>query len=302
MTSDNVRAALLLSNRLVRLDVAPLKAREFWTVLDRTDDLGLDVGELLTDPARCDEVAVDAITGDRLRDLLDATRAFAFEVERLEEAGIHVVSALDDRFPPLLRDRLDHGCPPHVFAAGDLSAAQHPTLSIVGEPDGTEAARLVARRAVAAAVVGGWSIATAGSNAPGDLAATVIEETVACEGELLVFAGAGINRAAREPELRKLVQAGAVCLLSPFSPDATESAAATRARDSLLHAAGTLTLVVSCQDGTGQAWGTAFDAVQREPASVVVVTGPNAPAGNRALAALGAQELVGVDDLTEFLT
>lgn len=312
MNSDTVRAALLLSNRLVRLDVAPLKAREFWTVVDRTDALGLEVSELLSDPARCDDIAQDGITqdgdaagsltGDRLRSLLDATRAFAFEVERLEEGGIQVISALDDRFPPLLRDRMEHGCPPHVFAAGDLLTTQRPTLSIVGETNTTDDMHLAARHAVAAAVVAGWTIATAGNTSAGDLAATVVEEAVACEASLLVLSAAGINRAAREPDLRKLVQAGAVCLLSPFSPDAAESGAATRARNTMLHAVGTLTLVVSCEDGTGPTWSTAFDAVQREPASVVVVTGPDAPSGNHALAALGAQQLADIDDLPRLLS
>ena len=125
---------------------------------------------------------------------------------------------------------------------------------------------------------------------------------MACEAALLVLSAAGINRAAREPDLRKLVQAGAACLLSPFSPDAAESGAATRARNAMLHAVGTLTLVVSCEDGTGPIWGTAFDAVQREPASVVVVTGPDAPAGNHALAELGARQITAIDELPALLS
>jgi predicted Rossmann fold nucleotide-binding protein DprA/Smf involved in DNA uptake len=308
MNSDPVRAALLHSNRLIRLDVAPHKAREVWMVLDRTDALGLEVGELLGDPARCDDVAGGSsdpgttVTGDRLRALLDATRAFAFEAERLEEAGIQVISALDDRFPTLLRDRMDRRCPPHVFAAGDLSTTQRPTLSIVGESNTTGAMHLATRSAVAAAVVAGWSVATAGSVSAGDLASTVVDEAVACEASLLVLTAAGINRAAREPDLRKLVQASAVCLLSPFSPDAPESGAATRAQDSMLHAIGTLTLVVSCDDGTGPTWSAAFEAVQREPASVIVVTGQDAPSGNHALAALGAQQLADIDGLAALLS
>lgn len=311
MNSDTVRAALLLSNRLVRLNVAPLKAREFWSVLDCTDALGLDVSELLSTPERCDEVAVVAagssnanatVTGDRLRTLLDATRAFAFEIERLEEGGIQIISALDERFPTLLRDRMAHGCPPHVFAAGDLSTMQRPILSIVSESTSAGPIQLSARHAVAAAVVAGWSVATADSVSAGDIASTVIDEAVACEASLLVLSSAGINRAARQADLRKLVQASDVCLVSPFSPNAPESGAATRARDSMLHAVSNLTLVASCRDGTGPTWNAAFEAVQREPASVAVITGPGAPQGNLALAALGAQQLDDIDDLTGMLS
>ncbi len=305
--ADTRRAALLLSNRLTRLAAAPLKAREFWALLDRTDALGVDVGQLLTDPARCDSVATDEVPADRLRALLDATRAFAFEVERLEESGVHLLSALDDRFPPLLRDRMHHGCPPHLFAAGALDVLAMPTLSIVGE--GNEWAQDAARRAVAATVVAGWSVTTPESHpqsspessATSDTAAAVLAEALACEASTVILASAGINQVARRPEIRRRVQDAAVCLVSPFAPDAGPNAAAVRARDSMLHAISTLTLVVACADGTGATWAAAFDAVQREPRSVVTVVGPEASAGNHALADLGAHALDSVDELYALL-
>ena len=48
---ETSRAALLLTNRLVKLDVKPMTAREFWGVVDRVEDLSillhLDVGDLV---------------------------------------------------------------------------------------------------------------------------------------------------------------------------------------------------------------------------------------------------------------
>lgn len=299
--TDTARAALLLSNRLTRLDVAPLKAREFWSLIDRTDALGIDLGSLLREPSLCDSVAADDVPADRLRALLDAMRAFAFEVERLDEAGVHLLAALDPRFPSMLRDRMGHGCPPHLFAAGAVDALALPTLSIVGDVDGGDWADDVARRAVAAAVVAGWAVAIADSSDVTDLAASAIDEALACEAAVVALAAAGINQVAREPALRRLVQSNAICLASPFAPDASASGAAVRARNSMLHALGSLTLVVSCADGTGPTWAAAFEAVEREPGSVVTVVDADAPAGNRALADLGAQRLDAIDGLHALL-
>lgn len=299
--TDTARAALLLSNRLTRLDVAPLKAREFWSLVDRTDALGIDLGQLLSEPSLCDSVATDDVPADRLRALLDAMRAFAFEVERLDEAGVHLLAALDARFPPMLRDRMGHGCPPHLFAAGAVDALALPTLSIVGDAEGGDWAHDVARRAVAAAVVAGWSVATPDSSDVSDLAAATIDEALACNAAVVALAAAGINQVAREPALRKLVQSNAICLASPFAPDASASGAAVRARNSMLHALGSLTLVVSCADGTGPTWAAAFEAVEREPGSVVTVADADAPAGNKALADLGAQRLDAIDGLHALL-
>ena len=301
VSADTVRAALLLSNRLTRLDVAPLKAREFWSLIDRTDAADIDLGRLLREPELCESVSNKDFPATRLRALLAAMRAFAFEVERLDEAGVHLLAALDPRFPPLLRDRMGRGCPPHLFAAGAVDSLALPSLSIVADQDADDWAHQVTRHAVAAAVVAGWSVCLPNVGDGTDLAASTLDEAVACGASAVVLAAAGINQVAREPALRKLVQADAVCLASPFAPDAPAGAAAMRARNTMLHSVGALTLVVSCADGTGPTWAAAYEAVEREPASVVCLADATAPSGNHALVELGAQRLDTVHDLLALL-
>ncbi len=122
-------------------------------------------------------------------------------------------------------------------------------------------------------------------------------EALACDAALVALTAAGINQVAREPALRRLVQSNAICLASPFAPDASATGATVRARNPMLHALGSLTLVVSCADGTGPTWAAAREAVEREPGSVVTVVDAQAPAGNATLADLGAQRLDTIDDL-----
>src|SRR6478735_728650 len=99
---DTIRAALLLTNRLVSLDARPLTAREFWELTAHDDP-----GELFHRGP--DEIA--NLTGcshdqaARLVTLLSASTALGFERDRLAEGGIELVSALDHRFPSSLRER-----------------------------------------------------------------------------------------------------------------------------------------------------------------------------------------------------
>jgi predicted Rossmann fold nucleotide-binding protein DprA/Smf involved in DNA uptake len=291
--ADTPLTALLLSNQLTRLDAAPLKAREFWSLVDRTDALGIEVGDMQNDALA--DVANGDVTSERLAALLGATRAFAFEIERLGEAGITVLSALDERFPPLLRDRLQHGCPPHVFVAGPTDELGRPSLAVVGGDTDSPEAHAAARQAVAAAVVADQSVV---SPPPGSgLSNTVIDEAVACEGDLVVVTSDGINRAARDPDLRRLVQQQRLCLVSPFVPDAIASAAAGRARDTVVSALAHHTIVIACDDGTGATWAAAHAAVQREPGSVFAFLGDGARPGNHALVELGAQPIRHLDEL-----
>src|SRR3954451_8014383 len=98
-SSDTVRAALLLTNRLVSLATVPLTAREFWALTDRIDPGDLfhrDAGEIAALTGGSSEEAARLVT------LLSAATALGFEQDRLAEGGIELVSALDDRFPASL--------------------------------------------------------------------------------------------------------------------------------------------------------------------------------------------------------
>ena len=319
--SDTPLAALLLSNQITRLAVAPLKAREFWALIDRTDALGLEVGELLAAPRVGRDqsepnatsssqahpatdvlasVATDDVDVERLTALLAATRAFAFETERLAEAGVVAMSALDPRFPALLRDRLQHGCPPHLFAAGPADKLDRPSLAVIGRDTDSPATHSAARQAVAAAVVAAHSVVT---GPPGSgLADTVVDEAVACEGDVVIVTADGINRSARDPALRRLVQQQRLCLVSPFVPDAAASPATTRARDTIVWALAHHTIVIAVDDGTGPAWATARAAVTCDPGSVFSFVGTGSEAGNHALVELGAQPIHHIDQLHEKLS
>ena len=82
---DSARAALLLTNRLVPLDAAPMTAREFWQLVDRVDPADLLHADVDGTASRA---GVDHDEAVRLRTLLDAATALTFEQERPHDNGI----------------------------------------------------------------------------------------------------------------------------------------------------------------------------------------------------------------------
>ena len=157
MTSspDSTRAALLLTNRLVPLDAKPLTAREFWQLVDHVDP-----ADLVHDDAAAiaERVGVDDDEAVRLRTLLDAATALGFEQERLEDGGVSLVSALDDRFPGVLRDRLGNACPTVPARRGPVDWLGRPGLGVVGSRDADDGLLGVARRSAELAVSHGWPV------------------------------------------------------------------------------------------------------------------------------------------------
>ncbi len=79
----------------------PFTSSEFWTV-GRVVRSTRRIARRPTSPTSSSRAGVDDDEAVRIRTLLDASRAFAFERERLEDGGIVLVSAIDPSFPASL--------------------------------------------------------------------------------------------------------------------------------------------------------------------------------------------------------
>ena len=294
-STDAVRAALLLTNRLVRLDVEPLNAREFWQLVDRTD-----VGELvhLTAAEIGKLGGVGADESARLRTLLDATTAFGFEQERLADGGVELVCALDRRFPTQLRERLGVACPPFLLVAGPIDWLGRQALGVVGSRDADELALDVARRSAVLAVEHGWQLVSGLARGVDQVA---MAAALDAGGAVVGVPAEGILRAARNASVRSRVHAGELCLASPYAPDVAFRAGNAMGRNKIVYALSSVAFVAASQEGAGGTWSGAKEALERRSSPIAVWTGPGATDGNRALARRGASpvsdpiELFGLD-------
>ena len=288
---DTIRAALLLTNRLVPLSADPLTARELWQLVAR-----VDLGRLLhATPAEIGELAgVDTAESGRLRTLLDAATALGFEQERLADGGIELVSALDERFPPRLRDRLGPACPAFLLVAGPIDSIGRNALGVVGSRDADEPALDVARRAATQAVVREWQVVSGLARGVDQAAMTAAH---AAGGAVVGVPAEGILRAARNAEVRRQVHAGRLFLVSPYAPDVPFRAGNAMGRNKIVHALSSLTFVAAAEDGRGGTWAGAKEALDRGIGPVAVWTGPDAPSGNHVLARRGALPVADPADL-----
>lgn len=284
------RAALLLTNRLVRLDAAPMTAREFWQLVERVDPadlLGADVATI------AERAGVDDDEANRYRTLLDAATAMSFEQERLADGGVSLISALDDRFPARLRERLGHGCPPFLLTAGPVDWLDRPSLGVVGSRDAAAPALDVARRAAVLAVEHGRPVVS-GLARGVDQAA--MDGALEAGGVAVGIPAEGISLASRSAEIRRRVHAGELCIASPYAPDARFSAGSAIGRNKIVHALSQVTFVVAAEDGSGGTWTGAKESLDRRYCPVAVWMGDGATDGNHSLARRGATPIT---DLTQ---
>jgi predicted Rossmann fold nucleotide-binding protein DprA/Smf involved in DNA uptake len=288
---ESVRAALLLTNRLVTLDAKPLPASEFWKLVERidlADLLDLDVAGIVDVVGCAHDEAV------RSRTLLDASTAFTFEQERLLEGGVTLVSALDERFPAMLRERLGLACPPFLLVAGALELFGHPALGVVGSRDASPEALDVASDAARTAAGREWPVVS-GLARGVDQAA--MAAAIEAGGHAIGVPADGILKASRNAEVRRGVHDGRLCLASPFAPSAPFRAGNAIGRNKIIYALSQVAFVAAADKGAGGTWAGANEAIGRGYAHVAVWTGAGSKEGNAALVTRGATPITDVSTL-----
>jgi len=225
---------------------------------------------------------------------LDHATSFAFALDDAQQSGLQVLSALSEHFPPTLRARLGRSAPPVLYALGDVALLSQGGLGIVGSRAVSEAGAQVARGAATAAVAQGLGVLSGGAKGVDRLAMNAALEA---GGNVVGILADSLLRTAREPDVRRAVSDGLVCLCSPYKPTAGFTVANAMGRNKLIYSLSTATLVVECQEGSGGTWAGAVEAVRGKTAPVIAWTGPGAAPGNHALAGLGARPLEQLDDL-----
>ena len=286
---DSTRAALLLTNRLVSLEAKPLTARAFWQLVR-----GIDPGDLLHQDVQAisDIADVERDEASRFRTLLDAATALGFEEERLLDGGISLISALDDRFPSGLRERLGTACPPFLLVAGSIEWLGRRGLGIVGSRDASDEALDAARQAARLAVEHDWPVISGLARGVDQVA---MASALDADGVFVGVPAEGIARAARNADIRRHVHDGALCIASPYAPDAPFRAGNAMGRNKIVYALSRVTLVVASDEGSGGTWAGATEALDRQFAPVAAWAGAGATDGNRALIRRGAAS---IDDLS----
>jgi predicted Rossmann fold nucleotide-binding protein DprA/Smf involved in DNA uptake len=284
-------AALLLCQRLQPTSAAPLKSSEYWALLEAVGDpaalLGLDAAAI------AGRFGIDAVLAERVAKLLDAATGFALRLEEAEQQGLRLAAAVDDSYPQALIDRLARRAPPLLYLVGDPTLLEADQLGIVGSRDVSDQAAEVAHQAATAAVDAGFGVVSGAAKGVDRLAmGTALEAGGTAVGVL----ADSLVRMTRDPQVRRAVTDGRLCLCTPYKPSAPFSAANAMGRNKLIYALSKATLVVTAAAETGGSWAGAVEAIRQATAPVLVWTGPGAGPGNALLSQRGG---IGVGQLAE---
>lgn len=301
---DDSLATILLVSRLCADGVRPLKASEFWSLMELTGTggrrhssgpgvfLGLGQDRLMADYGLADDLA------GRVAELVGRATAIAFELERLEQSGIRALTVFDEHYPRQWIVRLGNKAPPLMHAAGVTELLDSPGLGVVGSRDVSEAGGETAKDLASRAVALGLPLVSGGARGVDQLAMNAALEA---GGTVVGILAESLLRKLKRPEVRRAVLDGQTVMCTPYAPGAPFSAGNAMGRNKLIYAQAALTVVIASDHGTGGTWSGAAEALKGGFGPVAVWRGAGEGPGNEPLQQLGATATSNLHDLESLL-
>ena len=297
MMSDDSLATVLLVGRLRDEPIEPLKASEFWGLCDQVAKpsalLGLGTEQLGSEHGLAGDLA------SRVVGLLDRATAMAFELERLGQAGISVLTPFDDHYPGRFAERLGAAAPVLLYAAGAVELLDRPGLGVVGSrkvsPEGAEVAASAAERAARLQ----RPLVSGGARG---VDRTAMNAAFDADGPVIGVLAESLARKLRNADMRRAIHEGRTVMCTPYSPEAPFTAGNAMGRNKLIYALSDLTLVVAAEVETGGSWSGAVETLRRGFGRVAVWRGPGEGPGNALLEDRGAVPVASLEELEAALS
>ena len=292
MIGDDSLATVLLVGRLLSDDVEPLRASDFWRLCESVREPSWLLGS--GDEQLVSELGLEADMARRIVGLLDRATGMAFELERLGQAGISVLTPFDEHYPGRFAERLGAAAPVLLYAAGAVELLGKPGLGVVGSrkvsPEGAEVAGAAAERAARLE----RSLVSGGARGVDQ---TAMNAAFEAGGSVVGVLAESLARKLRSPDIRRAIHDGRTVMCTPYSPEAPFSVGNAMGRNKLIYALSDLTLVVAAEVETGGSWSGAAEALRRGFGRVAVWRGPGEGPGNALLEERGALPVTSIDEL-----
>ena len=313
MKHDDSLAVILLVSRVGAEGLRPLKASEFWELIDRIATVSEQVtgdgsisgltatpGVLLsrTEGQLMEEFEFSEDLAQRIAGLVGRATAMAFELERLEQSGIRCLTVFDEQYPRQWLDRLGPKAPPLVHAVGSLELLNTAGIGVVGSRDVSEAGAEIAREVARFTAKRDLPLVSGGARGVDQLA---MDAALGAGGTVVGVMAESLLRKLKHPDIRKAVHDGNTALCTPYAPGAPFSAGNAMGRNKLIYAQAALTVVVASDAESGGTWSGATETLKRGYGPVAVWRGPGEGPGNERLERMGAIAVSSIDDIEAVL-
>lgn len=223
------------------------------------------------------------LSTDRLRNLLSRGVSLGFELERWAKQGIWVISRADADYPDSIKKKLGGTAPVLLYGAGNRQLLNRPGVAIVGARDAAPSALHFARLVASRCAYEQVPVISGGARG---IDQEAVSATLEVGGEAVVVLAEGVAKIAVSKAYRPHLAAQRLVLVSPYGPQARWTSGNAMGRNKLVYTLSKVT-VVACSGLDGGTWEGATENLKAGWVPLLVHSGSNVPAGNKALVQRG---------------
>lgn len=292
--TEDAKATLLLCTLLAfsggkaAREVEPLRPSEWNQLADQLKTQGSRPGDLLrmTEDELTALCGNQAEQGNRLTLLLRRGVQLAFELERLQNQGIWVLTRSDPGYPMVLKHHLRKEAPPVLFGAGPIDLLQEGGVAIVGSRHVDESGASFASKLGASAAATGMVVVSGGAQGVDRLAMEgALKQETGCAIGVLADS---LERTVREPLFRNAIMAGRLVLVSAVHPAARFNVGNAMARNKYIYSLARYGVVVASDPAKGGTRAGALEVLKHRWIPLFVRTTTSHIPGNEDLIKRGA--------------
>lgn len=187
----------------------------------------------------------------RIVALLQRGVALGFLKEKMERAGLWILTRADEEYPAQLKDRLGWNSPPVLFGSGDFALLEKEGIAIVGSRNATRSDLQRSAELGAYAASNGIPVISGGARGV-DQSAMLgsLDEGGTTVGVL----ADSLLRAATSAKYRDHIMDGRLVLVSPYHPEASFNVGNAMGRNRYIYCLSEGAIVVHFEYGKGGTW------------------------------------------------
>ena len=198
---------------------------------------------------------------DRIKRLIDRSASLTFEIEKLNNMGIYIVTRADEKYPKLLKDKIGNLRPPLFYYAGDIELLNDDFIGIVGSRDVSDEDMEFTKKSVSNAIKQQFSIVSGGAKGVD----TVSTEYAIEKGAAVVeFLSDSMSRKLKASKSIHAIRDGRLLILSATKPDAGFNVGFAMQRNKYIYAQAMGTVVVKSDYNKGGTWAGALENLKHK--------------------------------------
>ncbi|WP_300382113.1 DNA-processing protein DprA, partial [Clostridium sp.] len=233
------------------------------------------------------ELLINSVEAERITKLLAKAGQLTFELDKLKNFGISVLTRADEKFPKVLKERLKDKCPPVIYYCGDINILNNSLVGVVGSRNIDEYGLEFTKKVAKKIVEDNYSLVSGGAKGVDGISQ---DEVLKNGGKVAIFIADSMINKIKKKEIREAITSKNLLIMSAINPNSGFTVYSAMDRNKYIYALSELTVIVSSDYNKGGTWAGATENIKNNWVPTLVRYDDNIPKGNKELIKLGIKK------------